>query len=412
VTGILRIVKGDKGTAGTTIMVEPAGEFKPRTSAKVRFEIEMNIYAERAAPATETATNSTAPQAQSWRDTLPIHPAAALFPRMSSDELRELGKDIRKNGLRFPIALWQSDKGASALLLDGISRLDALEVELGRPIRVVQRTYRLRTWYSLETDEDGESVPVTDLIGEAGNTTAEQQTLIFLGRDVDPWEYVASANLHRRHLTAEQRRELIGKLIEAMPEKSNRQIAKLVNASPTTVGTKRAEMEATGDVSKLDTLSDTRGRRQPVHKARATAPQARRDERAVAVKTGVTNTDVTAAPSESSATVAARDDIGPDSAGEIARLNARVDELQAEKRQLEIKAVGLRSEIDELKAADEGAPKAQTIPELLATLLQLDTSMTTGEIEAIGATLKSDARARLREAALTLLEIAAAGEEA
>ena len=103
---------------------------------------------------------------------------------------------------------------------------------------------------------------------------------------------------------------------------------------------------------------------------------------------------------------------GPDSAGEIARLNARIDELQAEKRQLEIKAVGQRREIDELKAAAEGAPKARTISELLATLLQLDTSMTTGEIDAIGAMLKSDARARLREAALTLLEIVAAGEEA
>jgi len=44
VSGILRIVKGDKGTAGTTIMVKPAEEFKPRASAKVRFEFAMNIY--------------------------------------------------------------------------------------------------------------------------------------------------------------------------------------------------------------------------------------------------------------------------------------------------------------------------------------------------------------------------------
>ena len=129
---------------------------------------------------------------------------------------------------------------------------------------MVPRTYRRRTQWSLATDEDGKSVPVTNLIGEAGNTTAEEQTFILLGRNVDPWAYVTSANLHRRHLTAEQRRELIGKLIEAMPEKSNRQIAKLVNASPTTVGTKRAEMEATGEVSKLDTSTDTRGRGQPV----------------------------------------------------------------------------------------------------------------------------------------------------
>ena len=113
-------------------MVAPAGQFKPRTSPKVRFGSAMNIYTERAAFATETTTECTAPQAQSWRDTLPVHPAAALFPRMSSDELRELGKDIRKNGLRSSIALWQPDKGASALLLDGISRLDAVEVELAR----------------------------------------------------------------------------------------------------------------------------------------------------------------------------------------------------------------------------------------------------------------------------------------
>ena len=86
------IIKGGKGTAGT--MVAPAGEFKPRTSTKVRFGLAMNIYTEPAAPA--TATDSTAPQAQSWRDTLPIHPAAELFPRMSEAELAALGKDHQK----------------------------------------------------------------------------------------------------------------------------------------------------------------------------------------------------------------------------------------------------------------------------------------------------------------------------
>jgi hypothetical protein len=131
---------------------------------------------------------------------------------------------------------------------------------------VVLRTYRSQTWWSLETDEDGESVPITNLIGEAGNTTAEQQTFILLGRDVDPWAYVISANLHRRHLTVEQKRDLIAKLIKATPEKSDRQIAETVKASPTTVGTVRAEMEATGDVSKLDTRTDSRGPAQPATK--------------------------------------------------------------------------------------------------------------------------------------------------
>jgi hypothetical protein len=57
---------------------------------------------------------------------------------------------------------------------------------------------------------------------------------------------------------------LIAKLIKATPEKSDRQIAETVKASPTTVGTVRAKMEAKGDVSKLDTRADSKGRQQPV----------------------------------------------------------------------------------------------------------------------------------------------------
>jgi hypothetical protein len=69
----------------------------------------------------------------SWRDTLSIHPAAELFPRMSPDELRALGKDIKKNGLTSPIALW-SDGKSPAVLLDGISRLDAISIAIGTPV--------------------------------------------------------------------------------------------------------------------------------------------------------------------------------------------------------------------------------------------------------------------------------------
>jgi len=44
-----------------------------------------------------------------------------------------------------------------------------------------------------------------------------------------------------------------------------------------------------------------------------------------------------------------RGDIGPDSAGEAERLRVRVEELQADKRRLEIKITGLESEIEELR---------------------------------------------------------------
>ena len=62
------------------------------------------------------------PQPKSWRDVLPIHPAAELFPLMSEPELRELGEDIQANGLQAPIVLYKGK------LLDGRNRLDAMEL--------------------------------------------------------------------------------------------------------------------------------------------------------------------------------------------------------------------------------------------------------------------------------------------
>jgi hypothetical protein len=76
------------------------------------------------------------PASSSWRSTLPIHPAAELFPRMPPDELRALGEDIIKNGLTSPIVLWQPDSKSPARLLDGISRLDAIEIATGSPVIV------------------------------------------------------------------------------------------------------------------------------------------------------------------------------------------------------------------------------------------------------------------------------------
>ena len=51
------------------------------------------------------------------------------------------------------------------------------------------------------------------------------------------------------------------------------------------------------------------------------------------------------------------DDIGPNSTGgEAARLHARIQELEHEKRRLEIENVGLRSEIGELKVPRAANP--------------------------------------------------------
>jgi hypothetical protein len=63
------------------------------------------------------------------------------------------------------------------------------------------------------------------------------------------------------------------------------------------------------------------------------------------------------------------DDIGPNSNGELARLQALIGELEADNRRLEIENLGLRSEVEELRAALKAAAPADDdglgIPESL-----------------------------------------------
>jgi len=125
---------------------------------------------------------------------IPYHPLADVFPLMEGAEFDELVADIKAHGLREHIVLHDGR------ILDGRNRYRACLAA---------------------------GVPHTTTNGDA--------------RIGDPAAYVISANIRRRHLTAEQKRELIAKLIKAAPEKSDRQIAETVKASPTTVGTVRRE---------------------------------------------------------------------------------------------------------------------------------------------------------------------------
>jgi hypothetical protein len=187
------------------------------------------------------------PVPKSWRDVLAIHPAAELLPRMSPDELKALGADIAKNGQRQPIAIIEKARpqpdgmlhvGDPTFqeVLDGISRLDAME---GAGIRVVGKDGLLDPRIQrIEVDTD----------------------------EVDPVAFVISANFHRRHLTADQKRELIAKLIKAQPEKSNRQIARTAKADDKTVGSVRREMEGRAEIPHVLERTDTKGRQQPAHK--------------------------------------------------------------------------------------------------------------------------------------------------
>jgi hypothetical protein len=184
------------------------------------------------------------PTPKSWRDRVKIHPAAELFPMMPDDELLLLGQDIAENGLREQIAFLAADLGqseeaspATPVLVDGRNRLAAIELVV----------------------KDAEQR--TKLI-ENALTDAR-----VLNGDVDPWAYVASANLRRRHLTAEQKRELVAVLLKERPDRSDRATAKLALVSDKTVGAVRVDLEERAEIPHVKDRADTAGRRQPAHKA-------------------------------------------------------------------------------------------------------------------------------------------------
>jgi hypothetical protein len=152
----------------------------------------------------------------------PIHPAALLFPELPADELRDLADNIKKHGLREPIALTHD----GSQIVDGRNRLKGCKLAGVVPI------------------------------------------FTKIGANVDPWDYVLSANLHRRHLTPAQRREVVAAVLKNKPEASNRRIAKQTKTHHETVQTVREEMEGRGEIRHVDKRTDTKGRQQPAERAK------------------------------------------------------------------------------------------------------------------------------------------------
>jgi hypothetical protein len=223
--------------------------------------------------------------------------------RGTPDELRELGADILANGLTTPIALWRAHPKGQAQLLDGRNRLDAIEMIIG-PVEIGAPSLA------------------------AGKDFTALNSVMVLDKPVDPFVYVISANVRRRHLTTEQREAALAKIIARNPEKSDRQFAKEIGFDHKTIGRARAKGEDVGSIPHVETRIDSEGRKQPAKKKPKNAK--------------TTTKATTAAPP-------ATTDIGENSTAELARLRARIGELENEKRRLEIENAGLRSEIEELK---------------------------------------------------------------
>jgi ParB-like chromosome segregation protein Spo0J len=220
-----------------------------------------------------------------------FHPLANEFPPMAGGEYAELIRDIREHGLNEPITVYE-DK-----ILDGRNRYRACL--------------------------------------EAG---VEPRFTTFKGDD--PIAFVISQNIRRRHLAAAQKRKYIEALLKANPQSSDRQLSKLAGASPTTVGSQRAKLESTVQSGQLPKRvgADGKARKRP-------APKPIKLSVVKAVETAVA-----AKPAKTTA-AAARGDIGPASSGEVARLEALVEELRNKNCLLESKIIGLEGEIQDLKDA-------------------------------------------------------------
>jgi hypothetical protein len=147
---------------------------------------------------------------------LKFHPLADNFPLMEGQEFADLVVDIKTHGLHEPIVIFQGQ------ILEGRNRY--------RACKAAGVSY------------------VADNI---------------LDPEFDAVAYVVSKNIHRRHLTAEQKRDLIEKLLKAKPQSSDRTIAKQTKVDHKTVGKTRSKLEATGEIPQLKKTVGADGKSRP-----------------------------------------------------------------------------------------------------------------------------------------------------
>lgn len=143
------------------------------------------------------------------------------MPPLSPEEYAELEASIKEHGIQVPILIDED-----GVVIDGHHR-QKIAQELG--IRCPKRQ-------------------VID------KTESEKRTLAL------------SLNVHRRHLTREQKRALIAESIKADPQLSNREHARRIGVDDKTVGTARRELEGRAEIPHVEERTDSLGRSQPATK--------------------------------------------------------------------------------------------------------------------------------------------------
>lgn len=141
-----------------------------------------------------------------------------FLPRLADDEYAALEKSIRDHGVQVPIVV---DENRS--VIDGHHRkeiADRLGVDCPRRFAV--------------------------------DLTDEQKRTLSL-----------SLNLDRRHLSREQKQDLVRKSLAVDPHLSDRQHADRTGVAHTTVGRARSDLEATGALHQSDMRTSADGRARP-----------------------------------------------------------------------------------------------------------------------------------------------------
>jgi hypothetical protein len=112
------------------------------------------------------------------------------------------------------------------------------------------------------------SEPLKDYESTASGFNSDKWFREFTGTEAEARAFVISANLHRRHLSAQKKRELIALLLKANPERSDRAIAADVHVDHKTVAAVRHEGESSGDFPRFEkrTGADGKERKQPTLK--------------------------------------------------------------------------------------------------------------------------------------------------
>jgi hypothetical protein len=90
----------------------------------------------------------------------------------------------------------------------------------------------------------------------------------FEGDDAAALAFVCASNSIRRHLTSEQKREVIARVLKQNPKLSDRQIAGMVGVDNKTVGAVRERLEATEEIPQSEKRRGKDGKERPARKPR------------------------------------------------------------------------------------------------------------------------------------------------